>query len=72
MAGNALVDYATEHLQYFHMMGHAPNACMILPFGSLKDPSHLFPAQEFKDLELQLTGESGAGAIRVVTQQLRT
>lgn len=72
MAGNALVDYATEHLLELNVNGYAPNSCVIIPFGDLHDPNSLFPAQEYDDLELQLTGESGAGAVRVVIQQLRT
>lgn len=71
MAGNVLVDYAVEHLVTVSVEGYAPHACVILPFGGLKMAGDLLPAHEYNNLELQLTGESGAGAIRVVTQQLR-
>lgn len=67
----ALVDYGTEHLVGVVVDGLAPNACMIIPFGDLKKAEDFFPAQEYSDLELQLTGEASAGAIRIVTQQLR-
>lgn len=60
-----------ENLVYVSMNGHAPNACMIIPFGTLEKPEDLFPAPSYRNLELQLTGEASAGAVRVVTQQLR-
>jgi len=66
-----LVDFATEHLVGCVISGTAPHACVILPFGEIDKPGHLFPANEFGKLDLKLTGESGAGAIRVVYQQLR-
>ncbi len=66
-----LVITTTEVLVQVEVTGYAPHSCMILPFGRLDHPDDLFPAQEYKSLELQLTGEASAGAIRVVTQQLR-
>jgi hypothetical protein len=42
-----------------------------VPFGAVNKPNNLFPAQEYEKLDLKLTGESGAGAVRVVYQQLR-
>ena len=71
MAGNNLVDYAVEHLVTANVKGSAPNACVCIPFGKLNMPDNLFPAQEYNKLDLKLTGESGAGAVRVVYQQLR-
>lgn len=71
MAGNALVDYATEHLLGASVHGHCPHAVVCVPFGDLNSAKDLFPAHEFSSVNLRLTGESGAGAIRVVTQQLR-
>ena len=71
MAGNNLVDYATEHLLTAKAHGHCPHACVCIPFGAVNKPNNLFPAQEYEKLELKLTGESGAGAVRVVYQQLR-
>ena len=68
----ALVDHATEHLVGVTVNGYAPHACMIIPFGSVDKPDNLFPAHEYNKLDLKLTGESGAGAIRVVYQQLRS
>jgi hypothetical protein len=71
MAGNALVDYATEHLLYAKAAGYAPHACVCIPFGDVDKPDNVFPAQEYGKVDLKLTGESGAGAIRVVYQQVR-
>lgn len=70
MAG-VLIVTTTEVLVQVEATGYAPHACMILPFGRLDHPDDLFPAQDYNNLELQLTGEASAGAIRVVTQQLR-
>ena len=67
----ALVDYATEHLLAFSVQGHCPHAVVVIPFGNLNSPNDLFPAHELASLNLRLTGEASAGAIRVVTQQLR-
>lgn len=72
MAGNALVDYATEHALTAKAEGYCPHACVVIPFGSVDKPDNLFPANEYGKLDLKLTGESGAGAIRVVYQQLRS
>lgn len=71
MAGNNLVDLATEQLLTACAVGSAPHACVCIPFGAVDKPENLFPAQEYNKLELKLTGESGAGAIRIVYQQLR-
>ena len=71
MAGNVLVDYGVEHLVSVTLEGYCPHACMIIPFGRLDNPMDLFPAQDYRNLELQLTGQASLGAIRVVTQQLR-
>lgn len=71
MAGNDMVDYAVEHLVKAELRGGAPHACNIITFGPMWDHNATFPAQDYRNVELQLTGESGAGAIRVVTQQLR-
>lgn len=71
MAGNALVDYAVEHLTFAQVSGHAPHGCVVIPFGRVDRPGHTFPANEFNKLTLKLTGESGAGAVRIIGQQLR-
>jgi hypothetical protein len=71
MAGNALVDYAVEHALSAKASGYCPHACVIIPFGDMTDPSQMFPANEFSKLDLKLTGESGVGAVRVVTIGLR-
>lgn len=72
MAGNNLVDYATEHLIEIMAFGDAPNSHVIIPFGRLDDPGDMFPAQEFNKLDLKMVGESGAGQVRVCSVRLRT
>ena len=72
MAGNNLVDFATEHLVSLRAFGSCPHGVVAIPFGELNEPSNLFPAPNYKSLTARLTGEASAGAIRVVTQQLRT
>lgn len=71
MAGSALVDYAVEHALTFLVSGAAPHSCLCLPFGMMDTPESWFNATEYKDIKLKLTGEAGAGAVKVATQQLR-
>ena len=71
MAGNPLVDYATEHEVSTQVTGHAPHGFLCAPFGLVDSPGHLFPANEYSRLSLKITGESGAGTVRIVGQQLR-
>lgn len=67
----AMVDYATEHLLSAKMEGYCPHACVWVPLGVMGMPETFMNPNEFGDIKLKLTGESGAGAIRVTTVQLR-
>lgn len=66
-----LVDHATEHLLYALVTGYCLHNSVYYHFGRLDRPDEWFPAQNFGDIKLKLTGESAAGAVKVLTQQLR-
>lgn len=66
-----LVDNNTETLIGAKLVGGAPHACLFVPLGDLMDPTSWFNPTEYGNVKLKLTGESGAGAIRVSTVQLR-
>lgn len=71
MAGNALVDYATEHLVSVTIEGASLHSVIYCPFGQLDDPMSWFKSKDFGDIKLKLTGQASAGAVKVLTQQLR-
>jgi len=68
----ALVDHATEHLLTARVTGYCFHSCFWYPFGQLNDPASWFNPGDFGDVKLKLTGAAGAGAVRVLTQQLAT
>ena len=51
--------------------GYAPHSCILLPFGRMDVPEDWFDVKKYSDIDLKLTGESAAGTINVVLQQLR-
>jgi hypothetical protein len=53
------------------VQGYAPHSCILLPFGRMDVPEDWFDPTKFGDIDLKLTGESAAGTINVVLQQLR-
>ena len=71
--GTAGVDAnsAVEGLVSASISGYSLHSCMYLPFGKLDNPSSWFKAAEYGNIKLKLTGEASAGAVRVLTQQLR-
>lgn len=72
MAGNALVDYATEHLLEAVVHGYCFHSCFWVPFGSPNEPAEWFDPTPFKDVTLEMTGGAGLGEVKILTQQLRT
>ena len=66
-----LVDYNTEHLLSAVVHGYCLHNSIYLPFGDLNKPEEWFNPTKFGDIKLKLTGESGVGKVKVVTQQLR-
>lgn len=71
MAGNALVDYATEHLVAVTLNGASLHSAIYCPFGEMDDPLSWLDSRDYGDIKLKLTGEASVGAIKVLTQQLR-
>lgn len=67
----ALVAEATEHRATVTATGYSLHSCAYIPFGQMDVPGDWFDAPRYGDIKLKLTGESAAGAIKVLTQQLR-
>ena len=71
MAAGDVVLETAEALAVVGVTGYAPHSCAIIPFGGLKMHEDFFPSNSFGDIKLKLTGESAAGAIKVLISQLR-
>ena len=63
---------AAEGLVKAGVDGYGLHSCLYIPFGRLDHPEDWFKAQEYGDIKLKLTGESAEGAVKVLTQQLRS
>ncbi len=66
-----LVMETTESLYRVRASGYAPHSCFCIPFGRLDSPDEWLQAQNFRDIQAKLTGESSTGVVKVMIQQLR-
>lgn len=67
-----LVDYGTEHLLDAVVHGYCLHNSIYVPFASLDKPEEWFDPTRYGSIKLKLKGGAGAGAVTVVTQQLRS
>ena len=62
----------TETLFYASAFGYSLHSALYLPFGRLDEAKEWFDAAKWNDIKLKLTGESAAGTVKTVLQQLRS
>lgn len=71
MAFAVLEDMAVEHLMTCQVNGVCLHGAIYIPFGDIKTLRGSFPAQQYGDVKLKLTGGAGVAPTRVVLQQIR-